>query len=179
VADVDGFDEWFDRVWTSEIDDHDEAVAASDDSVDAEWRAWFRRLFEVVGAIDPTQAWASFEAARLLDVEWAVGVVLEDVRRTSQRRPSVSIDTDEGWVRIVVDGSWAGPSILALPGDCAKVLVEAAGYLQDEVMDQGFPVWPTCPTHDRGLHPTLHDGHAVWHCSDTNHVVAEIGQLGT
>jgi hypothetical protein len=60
----------------------------------------------------------------------------------------------------------------------AEMMVEVADAVQSFMSwNVGDRVWPTCPTHNFGLHPEVSNGMGVWRCKPRDHVVAPIGRL--
>jgi len=161
------FDE-FERWFTATGWNHD----------DERVRAWFRAFFGRWGPVSADVVEVGWQLDQLASTGRAVDVVLADLYRSSPKRPIVVVDVDEwGSVRVTVDGSYTTPSVYAAPSDAAEVLREVAEYLQDQVLDNHGPVWPTCGRHEFGLHAELVDGRAVWRCRHGDHSVAEIGEL--
>ena len=106
-----------------------------------------------------------------------VGLVVGDVRRTTDLRPEVAVDTYRSAVRIAWRGSTT-PSVRAASNP--EALVETADYLKEQVVEEeGWSPWPVCPIHEiGGVQPRVRDGAAVWWCSLGDHLLAEVGKLG-
>ena len=106
----------------------------------------------------------------------AVETVLSDLHRTSDMRPAVIVDICEGNVRIAVDGNSTVPSMAAEPMDEQQALLQAAEYLQSEIADNYWEVWPLCAEHDVALRVKAHERRAWWWCVLGHHAVAPIGE---
>lgn len=108
----------------------------------------------------------------------AAATVLDDLHRTSDLRPEVIVDGYEGSaVRMAVNGIFTVPSITAEPMDDQRALIDAAEYLQGEIADSYYRVWPLCATHEVDMQPKLHERRAWWWCAAGDHGVAGIGEL--
>ena len=103
-----------------------------------------------------------------------VSVVLNDLHRTTDRRPNVELDLVLGAIRIQVDGNFTTPSMFAV--DHAAALAEVASYMQEQLSENAW-MWPVCETHDVGLHAEVHNAKAVWWCNLGQHERARIGEL--
>ncbi|MEU1804285.1 hypothetical protein [Streptomyces sp. NPDC019937] len=54
--------------------------------------------------------------------------------------------------------------------DPVGILVEVADAVQTFVADTYGVVWPVCPDHRSGVHPTRHGSDAVWWCNTGRHM---------
>ena len=72
-----------------------------------------------------------------------------------------------------MNGGFTAPSMWATAE--AEAVAEVAEYMQEQLDGE---CWPVCPEHDRGLHPEVRGGDAVWQCRFGDHTVAVIGSLG-
>jgi hypothetical protein len=62
--------------------------------------------------------------------------------------------------------------------DPELALVAVADALQEQVVEYTWTVWPLCPVHQTGLHPSRDaEQRAVWHCRPCGGPVATIGEL--
>jgi len=106
----------------------------------------------------------------------AADVVLGDLHRTTDLRPTVAVDLDE-WeqVRVWIKG---GYSIVEIGDDLADASAAMADYFQDELAWQ-VGAWPLCDADGLGLHGEVHDGVPVWWCRFGGHGVTRIGELGS
>ena len=122
---------------------------------------------------DDNDAWLSQE---LLATEQAVAPVRLDLARTCDLAVDVRIVVEDGHPRVWVNNgqAWEGVELADPQGAVAR----AADYVQEQLMDVGVDAfWPTCPTHDRGLHAEVRDGHAVWWCRGGRHSLGAVGEL--
>jgi hypothetical protein len=141
-------------------------------------RRWFLDLYLSQGPVTYEVSEAAFVLDQITLAEEAVAAVLADLHRTSDKRPHVVVDEYELSVRITVDGNYSTPSMMAFPFERAAAFAEVADYLQTEVVGNYGPVWPTCRSHDYGLHAEVHADRAEWWCRPNSHAVAAIGDLG-
>jgi hypothetical protein len=111
--------------------------------------------------------------ARLKAAEEGVALVVADLHRTTDWRPTIVVDTYDGGVRISVDNGYQTPS--SSHTDRVSARAEVGEYIQDQLDSRGC--WPVCSEHDAGLHAEVRDGAAVWRCRLGKHTVAAIGQL--
>jgi hypothetical protein len=120
-------------------------------------------------------------------IKHALAVLEHDLRATGlsgHGRPVMPDDPEIAptvWVQYQGDfGHTSGIS----PGDVLasspeQLLRRVADELQDAVSEFLFGVWPVCPRHQLGAHPSLGDGQAVWWCSGSGgHVITAIGRWG-
>ena len=118
------------------------------------------------------------EADRVTDdlARTAVDLVLHDLHTTTDARPVVEIRHDLEYGLIVsYNGGYTTPAFTSMQNP--EATVEIADYLQAEISEDIWTVWPTCPTHGRGLHAAASGGEAAWVCRADGHQVAVIGQL--
>jgi hypothetical protein len=101
---------------------------------------------------------------------------MSDVARSAPHVDlEVTVDACEGSLRISVGDSFETPSMLEW--ERAAAVAEVASYLQEFVCEKLRGTWPTCSSHDLGLHATTLDGVAVWLCSQGPHTVTMVGGL--
>ena len=173
------FDVWFQTVWQPSEDD-DVLDTGKADGI----RAWFRSLYDAEGPVDLATAEIAYGLGLLDLAEQAIEVVLDDVRRTANECPTVTIDVPAGWDVLVIsyfDGgqltsaSWMAPLICP---DRADMVAEIASDVQEHMCEAyGYRVWPLCDVHGFGLHATVEGGESVWWCRYGGHRVAAIGAL--
>jgi hypothetical protein len=169
-AEPEEFQAWFDTITRDAKVDRAHAEGV---------RRWLLDLYRSQGPV----TYDLVELAWLLDqialAEEAVLAVVDDLHRTSRERPRIRVDDHEKRVRITVGGAYTTPSMDALPFERSAAFAEVASYIQEKVMGNYGPVWPTCHEHGYGLHAQVHDDRAEWWCLPSPHRVAEVGNLGT
>jgi hypothetical protein len=153
----------------------DDWVASLGRSVSTDARALLRRVYDEHGPISPDQARRLGHDHQLALAREAVALLARDVAvTTSVEPPRFEYRDDGGSVRLAFRGRYATTPIYALS---AAIIVEAANFMQVEVMEDLHGVWPSCSDHGRGLHPALSSGRAVWVCRAGGHIVSDIGRL--
>lgn len=91
----------------------------------------------------------------------------------------VWLDDDEAvCIHVWQDGMGGGTTPSAWAEDRLALEVEVADYVQSELIDNCYAVFPTCPTHGAGVHPRAHDGVTAWWCGPGNHSMGAVGTLG-
>jgi hypothetical protein len=106
----------------------------------------------------------------------AVDLVLRDLHTTTDARPVVEIRHDVEYGLIVsYNGGYTTRAFSSMQNP--EATVEIADYLQGEIAEDVWTVWPICPTHGCGMNPVTSEVGAVWVCRADEHHVAAIGQL--
>jgi hypothetical protein len=91
------------------------------------------------------------------------------IRVTERERDTAYVKYD-GKAHVGIS-SWYG-------ADPELALEAVADALQEQVMEYAWTVWPLCPAHHTGLHPSRDaKQRAVWHCRPCGGPVAAIGEL--
>ena len=167
------FEAWFDSI-SPELGDAWSGAELHRRS--AALRRWFHSFYEQHGPADRP----SVERAFLLDLveltRQNVRIVMPEVERTTKLRPTVEVEEFQEAVRVSVDGSYTTPSVKEWENP--EALVDLAGYIQEQVIDELNSAWPVCPKHGQVLIPEVHNGVGTWWCRPEDHAVCEIGQLG-
>jgi hypothetical protein len=79
----------------------------------------------------------------------------------------------------VVACHWGGHAF-AVNGEqsAGELVLDIAGQLQDDVIDEIWAAWPQCPGHEHPMSLGLQDGVPVWQCSGEGDFTVPIGRLG-
>ncbi|MEW9554035.1 hypothetical protein [Nonomuraea sp. NPDC050783] len=123
-----------------------------------------------------------FEPGPWTLLEQALKIVERDVRAagiTGTLRLTTDDQDGSGHARVEFQGGYQGngipPHAASHPQEALACVADAT---QEVIMELTWSVWPTCPTHDRGLHAELEHGRAVWRCTPGDpHTVAPIGEM--
>lgn len=115
----------------------------------------------------------------------ALRPVERDLRATGPERAADIQLVQPEWAQewgpalVTYDGKYQGSGIASWGGSEPELALEAvADALQEQVMEFTWTVWPLCPVHRNGLHPSRDAGQrAVWHCRPCGGPVAAIGEL--
>ncbi|MGI8334462.1 hypothetical protein ACRYCC_31310 [Actinomadura scrupuli] len=115
----------------------------------------------------------------------ALRTVERDLRATGPERTADIRLVRPEWARewgmayVSHDGRTHGSGIPSFEGTDPEIALQAvADALQEVVMEFTWTVWPLCPVHHTGLHPSRDtSGRAVWHCRPCDGPVAAIGEL--
>lgn len=137
-------------------------------------RRWFSDFFERYGPRPKDVVEATFVQDQVRLAAANVSIVMPDIERTSELRPTVDVDDYFNSVRITVNGNYTTPSLWAWENP--EALAQVAGYLPEQMIDSGL--WPLCPQHSQVLIPEVHGDTATWWCRTREHAVARIGELG-
>jgi len=133
---------------------------------------WLYSLFRANGEMTTDHLAPHVMAHRTRLAESAVAVLTRDVQAAGLTPPDIVIDVmdpDDQFAlgKISVEGTHI--QSVAAQG----VLAEAADGVQTYLAYPGWTVWPTCPAHELGLHPSITAGVAEWVCS-VGHAVRPI-----
>ena len=115
----------------------------------------------------------------------ALRTVERDLRATGPKRTADIQLIQPQWAQewgtayVSYDGKTHGSGIPSWEGtDPQRALEVVADALQEMVMEFTWTVWPLCPIHPTGLHPSRDARqHAVWNCRPCGAPVAAIGEL--
>ncbi|MDQ2751134.1 MAG: hypothetical protein M3Y44_16625 [Actinomycetota bacterium] len=161
------------RAWLEVVargDDDDSGVRAA--GVDR----CLREVFDRRGLISAEELDAEAHRLAVDLARAAVELVKHDLHATTDARPVVNVRHDEEYGLIVAyNGGYSTPSMHSMQNP--EATSEIADYLQGEIADDLWTVWPTCKSHGGGLDAKARDGEAVWHCRLGDHSVAAIGRL--
>lgn len=159
---------WLEMVTPGDDDDPGVRAAGAD--------RFLREVFDRRGPISVEELDAESHRWALNLAREAVDLVIHDLHATTDARPVVDVRLDEEYGLIVsYNGGYSTPSMHSMQNP--EATSEIGDYLQGEIADDLWTVWPTCKSHGGGLDAKARDGQAVWHCRLGNHRVATIGQL--
>ena len=137
---------------------------------------FLREVFDRRGPISAEELDAESNRLVMELARAAVDLVVRDLHATTDARPVVDVRHDEAYGLIVAyNGGYSTPSMHSMQNP--EATSEIGDYLQGEIADDLWTVWPTCKSHGGGLDARARDGEAIWHCRLGNHRVAAIGQL--
>jgi hypothetical protein len=137
---------------------------------------FLREVFERRGPVSIEELDAEAHRAASNLARTAVDLVLHDLHATTDARPLIELRDDEEYGVIVsYNGGYTTPAFDSM--EHPEATCEIADYLQGEIVEDVWTVWPTCPSHHGGLHARSSEGGAYWYCRAENHQVAAIGQL--
>jgi hypothetical protein len=114
-----GFERWLRTVTRNPL-----APADDPGEISPEARAWLQHLFDSAGPVRRDVAVREALAHQLALAEAAVIAVVNDLERTTDLRPGISVATStENGIRIVINGGWTVPSMfaMAMPTAVAEV----------------------------------------------------------
>jgi hypothetical protein len=155
------FQEWLSRL-------------AADPELDFEphdWAAgeWLREVYRDNGAM--TTGWLHrliFERRR-----WLAGEMLAALRPDAEAElgslPELRVSILEEPSPVFPTGRVAVEDVAIRAVDPAGAAVEVADGVQTFVAQARQIIWPQCPVHGNGLHPSLHEGEPMWVCSRGPH----------
>ncbi|WP_316776650.1 hypothetical protein [Streptomyces sasae] len=133
---------------------------------------WLYSLFRDNGEMTTAHLAPHVMARRTLLAESSVAAPIRDIRAAGHRAPDIVIDVMEpGLPYSLGKISVEGTHIFSV--DAQGVLAEAVDGVQTYVAYPGWTVWPTCPAHRLGVHPSSTAGLAEWFCS-AGHVLRPI-----
>ena len=159
---------WLDTVAPHDDDDPGIRAAGAD--------RFLREVFDRRGPISVEELDAESNLLVMRLARAAVDLVVRDLRATTDARPVVDVRHDEEYGLIVAyNGGYSTPSMHSMQNP--EATSEIGDYLQGEIADDLWTVWPTCKAHGGGLDAKARDGEAIWHCRLGDHRVAAIGQL--
>lgn len=154
----------------------DEWVATLGGDVSSEAKELLRQIFGDHGPVSPEHAQRLGREHQMALARVAVGLVGHDIAATTdQEAPPFEYREDEEGVWLAYWGQSATTPLSALTQP--EMTVEVAAFMQDEVMADVHGVWPECPQHRTGLHPSRAAHQAVWLCRADGHILATIGAL--
>jgi hypothetical protein len=138
---------------------------------------FFQEMFDAHGGPVPhaelRTAWAEREMSLIVH---AVELVKVDLSQTTDLSPViVTLTLPDGVIAVTYNGSYETPVVFAIRDP--EATCEVADYLRNQIVEDLWTVWPTCPSDGLRLDPIAVDGRAVWQCVG-RHIVAEIGRLG-
>ena len=133
---------------------------------------WLFSLFRDNGEMPTEHLAAHVMARRTRLAESAVAALARDILAAGHPLPDIVIDAidplpEHRLGKISVEGT----HIQSV--DAQGVLAEAADGVQTYMAYPGWTVWPTCPAHGLGVHPSTTSGEAEWVCS-AGHVLRPI-----
>ena len=115
----------------------------------------------------------------------ALGLVLDDVRRTTEIEPMVTDEAfddnrDTNTSSALLSCGSGHRGVYVQNGDSlAKRVVKVADIVQDEVTEAIWGAWPLCPEHrNHYLAVTIQDDVAIWVCSMNDRTMSEVGKVG-
>jgi hypothetical protein len=166
------FDEWIASLHLNEPDQGGNVGTEPAGRMD-----FLREVFDAHGGpVQPVALDVAWRERELQLIAHAVDLVESDLRRTTTLSPSIEIRTlDDNVVAVTYDGSYQTPVLFSIRAP--EAVCEVAGNIRDQVVDDLWTVWPTCPTDGLGLDPVPISGQAVWRCRVGKHTVSKIGQL--
>jgi hypothetical protein len=168
VAGIPPFDEWFERIVRPTL--------GSEGPRDS-FEQWCRGVFADLGDVDLPTLEALYRANRLRLCQEAVALASQDIAATTSIEPTIEVvDDDDVGVYVAYRGAFtSGQFSFDSPEEASQ---QVADYLQEHVSEDLGGAWPTCQTHDRGLHAVLQHGEPVWRCSGGGgHAAGAIGCL--
>jgi hypothetical protein len=135
---------------------------------------WYREIFRQYGPIPAARLRKLIEQTRESVLPSALAIFLQEIRRKRGEELSFIIekaqrnrfDSRNGFYLI-------GRELYSLT--IQDGVAEIGEIIQDELIDRDQEVWPVCPEHTVGLHPSVVDGRAVWWCMPGNHSLGIIG----
>jgi hypothetical protein len=135
-----------------------------------------RQVFDRLGpiSVDELRREVNQEAMGL--ARTAADRVRHDVQATIDAHPVIEVRDDDDYGPIVsYNGGYTTAPFQSLRHP--EATCEIADYLQGEIVQDVWAVWPICPAHQCGVDARPSDGEAYWYCRAHNHQVAVIGQL--
>ncbi|MFJ3667240.1 hypothetical protein ACIPSE_12365 [Streptomyces sp. NPDC090106] len=122
---------------------------------------------------------------RLETLRAALRVVARDLpTRGIEGEPEIEIVEDSFPVGAAVrlaDGerlNWGGPVLPSMCDDPATALTCLAILIQESLLERTWQVWPVCPRHDLGVHPSGREREVTWWCAGGGgHTLALVGEL--
>ncbi|WP_217545209.1 hypothetical protein [Streptomyces sp. GbtcB6] len=133
---------------------------------------WLYSLFRDNGEMTTDHLAPHVTARRTFLAESSVAVLIRDIRAAGHPAPDIVIDVMDPDSQFRL-GKVAVEGTHIQSVDAQGVLAEAADGVQTYVAYPGWTVWPTCPAHGLGVHPSNTAGVAEWVCS-AGHVVRPI-----
>ncbi|WP_330456066.1 hypothetical protein OIB37_03810 [Streptomyces sp. NBC_00820] len=135
---------------------------------------WLLSLFRDNGELTTGHLAPYVMARRTVLAESAVAALTRDIRAAGHPAPDIVIDVMEPDPQFSL-GKVSVESTHIQSVDAQGVLAEAADGVQTYLACPGRTVWPTCPDHGLGVHPSAASGVAEWVCS-AGHILRPICQ---
>jgi hypothetical protein len=166
------FDNWIESLHLNEPDEGGQVGTEPAGRMD-----FLREVFDTHGGPVPTAMLrAAWRERGMQLITRAVDLVESDLRRTTTLTPLIEMCTlDDGLIALTYNGGYQTPVLFSIRAP--EAICEVADNLRDQVVDDLWTVWPTCPADALVLDPFPIDGQAVWRCRVGKHTVSKIGQL--